>query len=62
MLDKLLYTYVMEENVKQRTKRQVAMYRVSLGCDNYDPSISMKKTEVVYQPASEKSNSKQSLL
>ena len=38
----------------QREKMQKAMDQVSQACDNYDLTISTKKTEVVHHPASGK--------
>ena len=52
--DELLYTVDMAKNAKTEKKMQEAMDRVSQACDNHDLTISMKTTEVVYQPAPRK--------
>ena len=51
MLDELIYADDMEKNAKTDKKMHDAMDRVSQACDNYDVTVSTKKTEVVYQPA-----------
>ena len=51
VLYKFLYADDQTENTKLERKMQVAMDRVSQTCGNYDPSISIKKTGVVYPPA-----------
>ena len=54
VLDELLYTGDMLKNASSEAKMQRAMYQVSQSCDNYDLTISTKKTEVVHQPAPRK--------
>ena len=51
VLDEPLYADDMDKNVSSEAKMQKAMDQVSQSCDNYDLTISTKKTEVVYQPA-----------
>ena len=51
MLDELLYADDMDKNAGSEAKMQTAMDQVSQSCDNFDLTISTKKTEVVYQPA-----------
>ena len=51
MLDELLYADDMDKNANTEAKMQRAMDQVSQSCDNYDLTISTKKTEVVHQPA-----------
>ena len=41
----------MDENASSEAKMQRAMGQVSQSCDNYDLTISTKKTEVVHQHA-----------
>ena len=41
----------MDKNASSEAKMQRAMDQVSQSCDNYDLTISTKKTEVVHQPA-----------
>ena len=50
LLDELLYADDMDKNARSEAKMQRAMDRVSQSCDNYDLTISTKKTEVVHQP------------
>ena len=50
-LDELLYADDMDKNANSETKMQRAMDQVSQACDNYDLTISTKKTEVIFQPA-----------
>ena len=52
--DQLLYTDDLVKNAKSETKMQGDMDRMSQACDNYDLTISTKKTEAVHQPASGK--------
>ena len=51
MLDKLLYADDLVENAKPEAKLQGAEDRVSQAYDNFDLTISTKKTEVVHHPA-----------
>ena len=51
VLDELLYANNMDKNASSEAKMQRAMDQVSQSCDNYDLTISTKKTEVVHQPA-----------
>ena len=51
VLDELLYADGMDKNASSEAKMQRAMDQVSQSCDNYDLTISTKKTEVVHQPA-----------
>ena len=54
VLNELLYVDDMDNNASSETKMQRAMDQVSQSCDNYDLTISTKKTEVVHQPAPRK--------
>ena len=49
--DKLLYADDLAENAKTEEKIQGAVDRMSKACDNFQLTISTKKTEVVHQPA-----------
>ena len=51
VLDELLYADDMNKNASSEAKMQRATDQVSQSCDNYDLTISTKKTEVVHQPA-----------
>ena len=51
-LDEILYTDDMDKNTSLDAKMQRAMDQVSQSCDNYELTISTKKTEVVHQPTS----------
>ena len=51
VLDELLYADVMDKNASSQAKTQRSMDQVSQSCDDYDLTISSKKTEVVHQPA-----------
>ena len=51
MVDKLLYADDLAENVKSEEKIPGTVDRMSKACDNFQPTISTKKTEVVHQPA-----------
>ena len=51
VLDELLYADDMDKNANTEAKMQRAMDQISQSCDNYDLTISTKKTEVVHQPA-----------
>ena len=51
VLDELLYADDMDKNANTEAKMQRAMDQVSQSCDNYDLTISTKKTEVLHQPA-----------
>ena len=51
MVDKLLYADDLAENAKSEEKMQGAVDRMSKACDNFQLTISTKKTEVVHQPA-----------
>ena len=49
VVDKLLYTDDLAQNAK--SEENGAVDRVSTACDNFQLSISTKKTEVLHQPA-----------
>ena len=51
VVDKHLYADDLEENAKSEEKMQGAVDRMSKACDNFQLTISTKKTEVVHQPA-----------
>ena len=51
VLDELLYADVMDKNASSEAKMQRSMDQVSQSCDDYDLTISSKKTEVEHQPA-----------
>ena len=51
VLHELPYADDMAKNASTEMKKQETMSRVSQAGDKYDLRISMKKTEVVYQPA-----------
>ena len=51
VVDKLLYADDLAENAKSEEKMQGAIDRMSKACDNFQLTISPKKTEVVQQPA-----------
>ena len=51
VVDKLLYADDLAENAKSEEKMQGAVDRMSKACDNFQLTISTKKTEVVHQPA-----------
>ena len=51
VVDKLLYADDQAENAKSEEKMQGAVDRMSKACDNFQFTISTKKTEVVHQPA-----------
>ena len=48
---KLLYADDLAENAKSEGKKQGAVDRMSKSCDNFQLTISTKRTEVVHQPA-----------
>ena len=50
MVDKLLYADDLAENAKSEEKMQGAVDSMSKACDNFQLTISTKKTEVVHQP------------
>ena len=54
VLDEFLYADDMAKGAPTEEKMQKGVDQVSDSCDNYDLTISIKKTEVVYQPASGK--------
>ena len=54
VLDEFLFADDMVKGALTDKKMQKGVYRVSDSCDSYDLTISIKKTEVVYQPAPEK--------
>ena len=54
VLDEFLFADDMAKGAPTEEKLQKAMDQVSDSCDSYDLTISIKKTEVVYQPALEK--------
>ena len=51
VVDKLFYADDLAENAKSEEKMQGAVDRMSKACDNFQLTISTKKTEVVHQPA-----------
>ena len=51
VLDELLYADYMNKNGSSEAKMQTAMDQVSQSCDNYDLTISTKKSKVLRQPA-----------
>ena len=53
VVDKLLFADDLAENAKSKAKMQGAVDRMSKACDNFQLTISTKKTEVVHQPAPE---------
>ena len=54
VVDKLLYADDLAENARSEEKMQGTDDRMSKACDNFQLTISTKKTEVVHQPAPEK--------
>ena len=50
-LDEFLFADDMAKGALTEEKMQKSVDQVSDSCDNYDLSISIKKTEVVYQSA-----------
>ena len=56
-VDKLLYADDLAENAKSEEQMQRAVDRMSKACDDFQLTISTKKTEVVHQPAHGKPNS-----
>ena len=51
VLDEFLFADDMVKGAPTEEKMQKVVIQVSDSCDNYDLTISIKKTEVVYQPA-----------
>ena len=51
VVDKLLYADDLAENAKSEEKIQGAVDRMPKACDNFQLTISTKKTEAVHQPA-----------
>ena len=51
MLDEFLFADDMAKGAPTKEKMQKCVDQVSDSCDSYDLTISIKKTEVVYQPA-----------
>ena len=51
VLDEFLFADDMEKGAPTEKKMQKDVDQVSDSCDNYDLTISIKKTEVIYQPA-----------
>ena len=51
VLDEFLFADDMAKDAPTEEKVQKGVDRVSDSCDSYDLTISIKKTEVVYQPA-----------
>ena len=51
VLDEFLFAYDMAKGAPTEEKMQKGVDQVSDSCDSYDLTISIKKTEVVYQPA-----------
>ena len=56
MLDEFLFADDMAKGAPTEEKMQKGVDQVSDSCDSYDLTISIKKTEVVYQPAPGKPN------
>ena len=56
MLDEFLFADDMAKDAPTEQKMQKDVDQVSVSCDSYDLTISIKKTEVVYQPAPGKPN------
>ena len=54
VLDEFLFSDDMEKGAPTEEKMQKGVDQVSDSCDSYDLTFSIKKTEVVYQPASGK--------
>ena len=54
VLDELLFPDDMAKGAPTEDKMQKGVDKVSDSCDTYDITMSIKKTEVVYQPASAK--------
>ena len=50
VVDKLLFADDLAENAKSQEKMQGGVGRMSKACDNFQLTISTKKTEVVHQP------------
>ena len=51
VLDEFLFADDMAKGAPTEEKMQKSVDKVSDSCDNYDLTISIKKTEMVYQPA-----------
>ena len=51
VLDEFLFAADMAKGAPKEEKMQKGVDQVSVSCDNYDLTISIKKTDVVYQPA-----------
>ena len=51
VLDEFLFADDMAKGAPTEEKMQKSVDQVSDSCDSYDLTISIKKTEVVYQPA-----------
>ena len=51
VLNKFLFADEMAKGAPTEEKMQKGVDQVSYSCDSYDLAISIKKTEVVYQPA-----------
>ena len=54
VLDEFLFADDMAKGAPTEEKMQKGIDQVSDSCDNYDLTVSIKKTEVVYQPVSGK--------
>ena len=54
VLDKFLFADDMAKGAPKEEKMQKGVDQISDSCDNYDLTISIKKTEVIYQPAAGK--------
>ena len=50
VLDEFLFADDMAKGAPTEEKMQKAVDKISDSCDSYDLTISIKKTEVVYQP------------
>ena len=51
VLDEFLFADDMAKSAPTEEKMQKGVDQVSYSCDSYDLTVSIKKTEVVYQPA-----------
>ena len=58
VLDEFLFADDMAKGAPTEEKKQKGVDQVSYSCDDYGLTISIKKTEVVYQPAPGKASLK----
>ena len=61
VLDEFLFADDMAKGALTEEKMQKGVDQVSDSCDSYDLTISIKKTEVVYQPAPGNHHSERSM-